>query len=67
MHLIKTFAVKLLQILVSDASPKKTKKVPASIPLIELTKIIDFSRLNKTKNAKMQKGSKFMEFLRLFS
>ena len=43
MHLIKTFAVKLLQILVSDASPKKTKKVPARIPLIELTKIIDFS------------------------
>ena len=48
MHLTKTFAVKLLQIVVSDVSPKK---VLARILLIELTKIINFSRLNVTKNA----------------
>ena len=43
MHLSETFAVKLLQIVVSDASPKK---VLAHILLIELTKIINFSKLN---------------------
>ena len=48
MHLTETFAVKLLQIVVSDVSPKK---VLARILLIELTKIINFSRLNVTKNA----------------
>ena len=48
MQLTETFAVKLLQIVVSDVSPKK---VLARILLIELTKIINFSRLNITKNA----------------
>ena len=47
-HLTETFAVKLLQIVVSDVSPKK---VLARILLIELTKIINFSRFNITKNA----------------
>ena len=46
-HLTETFAVKLLQIVVSDVSPKK---VPARILLIEFTKIINFFRLNVTKN-----------------
>ena len=46
-HLTETFAVKLLQIVVSDVSPKK---VPAGILLIEFTKIINFFRLNVTKN-----------------
>ena len=46
MYLTETFAVKLLQIAVSDVS---SKKVPARIFLIELTKIINFSRLNVTK------------------
>ena len=53
MRLTETFAVKLLQIAVSDVS---SKKAPARILLIELTKIINFSRLNVTK---MQK-CKFM-------
>ena len=48
MHLTETFAVKLLQIVVSAVS---SKQVPARILLIELTKIINFSRLNATKNA----------------
>ena len=48
MHLTESFAVKLLQIVVSDASPKQ---VPARILVIELTTIINFSRLNETKNA----------------
>ena len=48
MHLTETFAVKLLQIAVSDVS---SKKVPARILLIELTKIINFSMFNVTKNA----------------
>ena len=43
MHLTETFTVKLLQIAVSDASPRK---VLGCILLIELTKIINFSRLN---------------------
>ena len=46
--LTETFAVKLLQIVVSDASPKQ---IPARILVIELTTIINFSRLNATKNA----------------
>ena len=46
MPLTETFAVKLLQIAVSDVS---SKKAPARILLIELTKIINFSRLNVTK------------------
>ena len=50
MHLTETFAVKLLQIAVSDVS---FKKVPARIPLIELAKIINFSRLNEIKNANL--------------
>ena len=50
MHLTETFAVKLLQIIVPDASPKK---VLARILLIELTKIINFSKLNVTKNANL--------------
>ena len=50
MHLTETFAVKLLQITVSDVS---SKKVPARIVLIESTKIINFSRLNITKNANL--------------
>ena len=37
LHLTETFAVKLLQIVVSDVSPKK---VLAGILLIELTKTI---------------------------
>ena len=49
MHLTETFAVKLLQIVVSDVSPKK---VLARILLIELTKI-NVSRLNVTKNARL--------------
>ena len=47
MHLTETFAVKLLQIVVSDVSPKK---VLARILLIELKKM-NFSRLNVTKTA----------------
>ena len=42
MHLTETFAIKLLQIAVSDVS---FKKVLACILLIELTKIINFYRL----------------------
>ena len=49
-HLNETFAVKLLQIAVSDVS---CKKVPARILLIELTKITNFSSLNVTKNANL--------------
>ena len=41
MNLTETFAFKLLQIVVSNVSPKK---VLARIVLIELTKIINFSR-----------------------
>ena len=48
MHLTETFAVKLLQIVVSDVSPKQ---VIARILLIELTKIMNLSGLNVTKNA----------------
>ena len=48
MHLTETFAVKLLEIVVSDGSPKQ---VLARILLIELTKIINFSGLNVTGNA----------------
>ena len=50
MHLNETFAVKLLQIAVSDVS---SKRVPARILLIELTKINNFSSLNVTKNANL--------------
>ena len=39
MHLYETFAVKLLQIVVSDVNPKQ---VPAHILLTELTTIINF-------------------------
>ena len=46
MHFTETFAVTLLQIVGSDVSPKT---VLARILLIELTKIINFSRLNVTK------------------
>ena len=47
MHLTKTFAVKLLQIVVSDAS-----QVLACILLIKITKIINISSgLNVTKDA----------------
>ena len=46
MHLTETFAVKLLQIVVSDVSPKQ---VLPHILLIELTTIINFSRLNVTQ------------------
>ena len=49
MHsLTESFAVKLLQIVVKDVN---SKKVPARILLIELTKLINFSWLNVTKNA----------------
>ena len=48
MHLTETFAVKLLQIVVSDVS---SKQVLALTLLIELATIINFSRLNVTKNA----------------
>ena len=47
MYLTEIFAVKLLQIAVSDVS---SKKVPARILLIELI-IINFFKLNVTKNA----------------
>ena len=47
MHLTETFPTKLLQILVSNMSPKKAL---ACILLIELTTIINFSMLNVTKN-----------------
>ena len=50
MHLTETFAVKLLQIAVSDVS---FKMVPARFLLIELTKIMNFSRLNVSKNANL--------------
>ena len=50
MHLTETFAVKLLQIVVSDVS---SRKVSARILSIELTKMINFSRLNRTKNANL--------------
>ena len=43
MHLTETFAIKLLQIVVSDVSPKN---VLARILLNELTKLIKFSRVN---------------------
>ena len=39
LHLTETFAVKLLQIVVSDVSPKQ---VPARILVIELTTTINF-------------------------
>ena len=42
MHLTETFAVELLQIVVSNVGPEK---VLARIFLIELTKTINFSRL----------------------
>ena len=42
MHLIETFAVKLLQVIVSHVSPKQ---VLARILLIEFKKIINFSGL----------------------
>ena len=48
MHLTETFAVKFLQIAVSDVS---FKMVLAHILLIEITKIMNFSMLNVTKNA----------------
>ena len=48
MYLTETFVVKLLQIIVSHVSPKQ---VPAHVLFIELTTIINFSRLNATKNA----------------
>ena len=41
LHLTETFAVKLLQIVVSDVSPKR---VLPYILLIEITEIIHFSR-----------------------
>ena len=47
LHLTETFAVKLLQIVVSDVSPKK---VLARNLLIELTNMINFSRLTKNAN-----------------
>ena len=50
MHLTETFAVKLSQIAVPDVS---SKRVPARILLIELTKLMYFSRLNVTKNANL--------------
>ena len=50
MQLTETLAVKLLESAVSDGS---SKKVPARIILIELTKLINFSRLNVTKNANL--------------
>ena len=50
MHLTETFTAKLLQIAVSDVS---SKKVPARFFSIELTKIMNFSRLNVTKNANL--------------
>ena len=54
MHLTETFAVKLLQIIVSDVSPKQVPaRILVSILVIELTTIINFSRLNATKNAEL--------------
>ena len=50
MHLTETFAVKLLQIVVSDVS---FEKVPARILLSGLTKIINFSRLNVSESANL--------------
>ena len=50
MHLTKTFVAKLLQIVVSDVT---SEKVLARILLIELRKIINFSRLNVTKNVNL--------------
>ena len=50
MHLTETFAVKSLQIVVLYVSPMK---VQARILLIELTKMINFSRLNVSKNANL--------------
>ena len=55
-HLTETFAVKWLQIVVSDVSPKQ---VLARILLIELTTIVNFSRLNVTKNSHFHGGSSF--------
>ena len=49
MHLTETFPVKLLQIVFSNV---RAKMVLGRILLIELTKIINFSTLNVTKNAK---------------
>ena len=43
MHLTEPFVIKLLQIVVSDVSPKN---VLARILLNELTKLINFSRVN---------------------
>ena len=50
LQLTDTFAVKLLPIVVSAVSPKK---VLARTILIELAKIIHFSRLNVTKNVNL--------------
>ena len=49
MHLTETFAAKLLQIVVSDVSPRQV--IAPRILLIELTTIITFPRLNVPKNA----------------
>ena len=54
MHLTETFAVKLLQIIVSDV---RINMVLAHILAIQLTKIIIFSRLNVTKNAQIHRDS----------
>ena len=53
-HLTETFAVKLLQIIVSDV---RINKVLAHILAIELTKTMIFSRLKVTKNAQIHRDS----------
>ena len=50
LRLTETFAVKLLQIVVSEV---RTKQVLARIHLIELTTTINFSMLNVTKNTRL--------------
>ena len=50
LRLTETFAVKLLQIVVSEV---RTKQVLARILLIELTTTINFSMLNVTKNTRL--------------
>ena len=63
MYLTEIFAVKLLQIAVSDVS---SKKVPARILLIELI-IINFFKLNVTKNANFWRHKSTGAFLSIKS
>ena len=62
LHLTKTFVVKLLQIVVSDVSPKR---VLARLRLIEL--IINFPKLNLTKKTNLWRHKSIWVLLSLES